>query len=242
MMKRLLIIVSLLLVAGFFFSEVSLADNAPDLSSLQLAKAPVNPFDMASIKRGAKFFATNCMTCHTLIYLRYDKVAQDAGITYDKMPINVKTWPLGVAPPDLSLMADIKGVDWIYTYLHSFYQDPSRPTGYNNLVFPDTAMPDIVGPYQGTQIFISGKADAGILTGNTQWYDWVELTKQGSMTPEEFDATITDVVNFLNYAAEPYRVQQERIGVWVIVFLCVLLVLMYLLKREYWKDVNKHKK
>ena len=79
-----------------------------------------------------------------MIYLRYDKIAQEAGITYEKMPINVKTWPYGVTPPDLSLEADVRGVDWIYTYLHSFYQDSSRPTGVNNLLVPNTAMPDIV--------------------------------------------------------------------------------------------------
>src|SRR5690349_5493357 len=99
------------------------------IQGLVLAKPSINRDDIASIKRGAKTFAANCMSCHTLIYLKYDKIAQEAGITIDKMPINVKNWPYNVTPPDLSLEASYRGVDWIYTYLHSFYQDSSRPTG-----------------------------------------------------------------------------------------------------------------
>jgi ubiquinol-cytochrome c reductase cytochrome c1 subunit len=226
-----------LLWAMLFSSQVWAEDLASE--GLQLSKAPINRFDKESIKRGATFFSTTCMSCHTLIYLRYDKVAQDAGITYDKMPINVKSWPYGVTPPDLSLEADIRGVDWIYTYLHSFYQDTSRPTGMNNLLVPHTAMPGILSPYQGDQVLI--KDPARDLFGQMEWYSMVDLTRQGSMTPEQFDATITDLVNFLAYAAEPYYIEQHRLGWWVLGFLALFFPLVYLLKREYWKDVKKHK-
>lgn len=206
---------------------------------LRLSEAPINRSDMESIKRGAKFFATNCMSCHTLIYLRYDKLAQEAGITYDKMPVNVKSWPYGVTPPDLSLEADIRGVDWIYTYLHSFYQDSTRPTGVNNLLVSNTAMSNILGPYQGDQELV--KDPMLDLLGHVRWYDLLKLTKQGSMTPEQFDETTADVVNFLSYAAAPYQMEQRKIGYWVLGFLCILLVFMYLLKKEYWKDVKKRR-
>lgn len=209
------------------------------VTGLQLAEAPIHRADMESIKRGAKFFATNCMSCHTMVYLRYDKLAQEAGITIDKMPINVKTWPYGVTPPDLSLEADIRGADWIYTYLHSFYQDAERPTGVNNLLVPNTAMPNIVGPYQGEQVLV--KNPTPDLLGHIRWYDAVKLTKQGTMTPEQFDETIADLVNFLAYSAEPFHAEQRNIGFWVLIFLAVLLVMMYFLKKEYWKDVKKHK-
>lgn len=221
-----------------FFSCHVMAEEGS--ANLVLAKAPIDQSDVVSIKRGATFFATNCMSCHTLIYLKYDKIAEEAGITYDKMPVNVKTWPFGVKPPDLSLETDIRGVDWIYTYLHSFYVDPSRPTGVNNLLVRNTAMPDMLAPYQGEQKLISGQPETAIFK-QWQWYDLIELTKQGSMKPEQFDATITDLVNFLAYAAEPFAEQQHRIGLWVLGFLVILFVMMYLLKREYWKDVKKHK-
>lgn len=207
-----------------------------------LAKTTINASDIESIKRGAKFFANTCMVCHTMVYLRNNQLAQEAGITIDKMPINVKTWPYGVTPPDLSNETDVRGVDWIYTYLHSFYQDASRPTGANNLLVPNTAMPNIVAPYQGNQVLLQTKPKNGILYNDLEWYSYLDLVKQGSMTPEQYDATINDLVNFLAYAAEPYKQDQHRIGWWVLCFLAVLFVFMYALKTEYWKDVKKHKK
>ena len=228
----------ILAIICLFFS-ISLWAQEASFPGLQLAKAPIDRTDIASIKRGAKFFATNCMSCHTLIYLRYDKLAEDAGISYDKMPVNVTNWPYGVKPPDLSLEASIRGVDWLYTYLHSFYEDSTRPTGVNNLLVPHTAMPAILVPYQGQQILV--ERPTLDLFQQVEWYDLVKLVKQGIMTPEQFDATTADVVNFLAYAAEPYRIEQERIGWWVLGFLIILFIMMYLLKREYWKDVKKYK-
>lgn len=232
MMRYLLLIVVLLFSQGVFAEDIKMA----------LSKVPINSNDMKSIKRGAKFFATNCMICHTLIYLRYNKVAEDMGISYEKMPVNVKTWPNGVKPPDLSLEADVRGADWLYTYLHSFYLDTTRPTGMNNLLVPNTMMPGIIVPYEGQQILAQDVKQSRIVyrdvyNANLQWYDLLTLEKQGSMTPEQFDATIADVVNFLVYAADPYRKEQAHLGWWVIGFLIILFILMYLLKKEYWKDV-----
>ncbi|OGT36986.1 MAG: hypothetical protein A3F11_08985 [Gammaproteobacteria bacterium RIFCSPHIGHO2_12_FULL_37_14] len=230
---------SLFLMLLLLFSSATWAENTAN--NLVLATAPIDRSDMASIKRGAKFFSSNCMACHTLIYLRYDKVAQEAGITLDKMPINVANWPFGIKPPDLSLEVSIRGVDWIYTYLHSFYQDASRPTGMNNLLVLNTAMSGILAPYQGDQVLAKNKISVGILYNDTNWYDLLVLTKQGSMTPEQFDATTADLVNFLAYAAEPFYEEQHHLGWWVLGFLSILFVMMYFLKREYWKDVKKHK-
>jgi ubiquinol-cytochrome c reductase cytochrome c1 subunit len=207
---------------------------------LILQKAPIDRDDLESIKRGAKFFATNCLSCHTMVYLRYDKIANDAGITYDRMPTQVKAWPFGITPPDMSLETDVRGVDWVYTYLHSFYQDATRPTGSNNLLVPNTAMPGIISIYQGTQVLVMHPA-ADYL-GRSQWYDYLKLVKQGSMSPEEFDQAMTDVVNFLAYAAEPFHSEQRQLGWWVLGFLSVMIVLTVLLKREYWKDVKKNKR
>lgn len=208
-------------------------------AGFELSKTTVDPTDIASIKRGAKFFATNCMSCHTMVYLKYDKIAKEAGITYDKMPINVKTWPYGVTPPDLSLEADVRGANWIYTYLHSFYQDAKRPTGVNNLLVPNSAMPNIVGPYQGEQV----KLDEPVtnMFGTYHYYDVLKQTKGGTMSANQFDESIRDVVNFLDYAAEPFKAEQQRLGVWVLAFLVFLGVMFYFLKREYWKDIKKSK-
>jgi ubiquinol-cytochrome c reductase cytochrome c1 subunit len=231
-------ILAILLVA--FSTQIWAEGN--EFDNLILSKAPIDQTDMASIKRGAKFFATTCMACHTLTYLKYDKVAQEAGISIDKMPINMKSWPYGITPPDLSLEADIRGVDWIYTYLHSFYKDAGRPTGFNNLLVHNSAMTAILAPYQGDQVLAGNpESNVGAIYKNVEWYNLLEQTTQGSMTPEQFDATTADVVNFLAYAAEPFHIEQQRIGYWVLGFLTILFVLMYLLKKEYWKDVKKRR-
>src|SRR5262245_58963905 len=136
MMKRYIIT---FLFALLTVTTPSLWADEP-VEGLALAEAPINRTDMDSIKRGAKFFATNCVSCHTLTYLRYDKIVKDAKIPTDNKPVAIN----GVVPPDLSLVASSRGVNWIYTYLHSFYKDPSTPSGVNNLLFPGTAMPAIL--------------------------------------------------------------------------------------------------
>ena len=225
-MKRYILTILLVLFSSQIWAE-------DEIQGLQLAEAPINRTDIASIKRGAKFFATNCMSCHTLNYLKYDKLVKEAGITTDNKPISLN----GVTPPDLSLEAEARGVNWIYTYLHGFYKDSKTASGVNNIIFPGTAMPNIVGPYQGEQVLV--EKPTYDLLHQIQWYDLVKLEKQGSMTPEQFDETIADLVNFLAYAASPFHAEQQRIGYWVLGFLIILFVLMYLLKKEYWKDVKR---
>lgn len=220
----------------FVMSPLVIANEAP----VALEKVQINLHDKKSIARGATFFATHCMACHTLVYLRYDKVARDAGITYEKMPIHIQSWPFGIKPPDLSLEVNVRGADWIYTYLHSFYVDPTRPTGFNNLLIPNTVMSGILAVYQGRQQLATDiKKSRLIVQEEPQWYDQLELQSAGTMTPEAFDQTITDLVNFLAYAADPYAIKQAKIGYWVIGFLCVLWVLTVFLKKEYWRDIRK---
>lgn len=225
-----------LLILGWVVPVLAETNSA---SRLVLQKAPINRSDMESIKRGARFFATNCLSCHTMVYLRYDTLAKEAGISYEKMPINVKAWPYGVTPPDMSLEANVRGVDWIYTYLHSFYQDLARPTGANNLLVPNTAMPAMMSAYQGVQELVAHPTSDFL--GHSQWYDYLKLVKQGTMSPEEFDQTTADLVNFLAYAAEPFYTEQTHIGWWVLGFLLIMIVLTAMLKHEYWKDVKKNK-
>lgn len=224
------------MLLALLFPQVHASEpqQLPNLEDLKLAVAPIDRSDMDSVKRGAKFFATNCNSCHALKYLQYDTIVKDAGIVFNRVPP-----PLPVTPPDLSLEADVRGVDWIYTYLHSFYKDPKSTTGSNNLLFPNTSMPDIVGPYQGEQVLITDPISD--LYGDYEWYDWVKLTQEGSMTPGQFDANTADLVNFLAYASSPFHEEQQHIGYWVLGFLALMFVLMYMLKKEYWRDVYRRK-
>ncbi|HTM64625.1 MAG TPA: cytochrome c1, partial [Gammaproteobacteria bacterium] len=219
-----------------FSSQVWAAEG--QFEHLVLSKAPVDHFDIESIKRGAKFFATTCMSCHTLKYLRYDKLAQEQGVIYDKMPLNVTKWPNDITPPDLSLEASVRGVDWIYTYLHSFYNDPSRPSGINNLLVPNTGMSNILGPYYGEQELVNDPGANGVYSHTIEWYGYLNLVHEGSMTPQDYDQLTIDITNFLAYASEPYYIDQHHIGWWVLGFLLIFTTMMYFLKKEYWKDVK----
>ena len=137
----------------------------------------------------------------------------------------------GVQPPDLSLIARSRGADWLYSYLKSYYIDPSRPFGVNNLVFEDTAMPNPLWQLQGEQHAEARKTIYGE-------YTKLVLDEPGKLSEKEFDLFVNDLVNFLVYVGEPVQLERERLGKYVIFFLLIFTVIAYLLKKEYWKDVD----
>jgi len=212
-------------------------------------KAPIDITDYASLQRGAKLFMNECSGCHSLKYTRYDAMAKGIQITDESgkvleqivkdnlmfvgknltspietamSPLDAESW-FGIVPPDLTLEARYRGVDWLYAYLRSFYVDPTRPWGVNNLVIPGVAMPHVLLNLQGEQILTP---------------EGLKLINKGSMTPQQYDTAVADLVNFLCYISEPVQSQRREIGVWVLVFLGIFVVFAYLLKREYWKDVH----
>jgi ubiquinol-cytochrome c reductase cytochrome c1 subunit len=224
------------LAIGFGFN-LAFAQTA---SEVALEPVRVNVHDQASVLRGAQFFAKNCMVCHTMKYLEYNSIAEQAGITLDKMPLKQKEWWLNVVPPDLTLIARQHSPAWLYTYFHSFYKDSSRPTGYNNLVKPDVNMMNIFAAYQGEQVLLPKEEAMKNISqlASSHYYSVLALVKAGSMTPAEFDATTTDLVNFLVYAADPTKIEREKLGVWVLLFLALFIILAYFLKKSFWDDVD----
>ncbi len=213
--------------------------------SIRLEKAELNTHDLKSIEHGAKNFALYCMACHTLTYMKNDHIALAAGITPRKMPEKNQQWWFGSAPPDLSLIARIRGEDWLYTYLHVFYIDLTRPTRSNNLLIPDVNMPNPFLGLQGEQVLLIKQKQLvknSLLIEKPPYYTVIELTRTGSMTPDNFDMMTRDLVNFLVYASDPKKYTREKMGIWVLIFIAVLFVLIYLLKKEYWKDINNHRK
>ncbi|MBA2655232.1 MAG: cytochrome c1 [Gammaproteobacteria bacterium] len=209
---------------------------------IKLEKPVINTHDVKSIQRGAKTFASTCLVCHSMDYLAHDRIAKAAGITPNKMPDKNQKWWFGAAPPDLTLVAKVRGARWLYTYLHVFYKDPKQTTGFNNLLLDNSNMPNPFVGMQGEQQLIAKKtdlfSDASVFTRKLPYYSVLTLSKAGSMPPDEFDAMIKDLVNFLVYASEPKKYTRERLGVWVLLFLGVLFILVYLLKRSYWKQLK----
>ncbi|MEJ1096055.1 MULTISPECIES: cytochrome c1 [unclassified Pseudoxanthomonas] len=210
--------------------------------------------DKASLQRGAQAYMNYCSGCHSLKYLRYSRMAEDLGLTEDEVMNNLnftgakvgeqiqvsmphangEKW-FGKMPPDLSLISRVRGSDWIYTYLKSFYLDESRPLGWNNKLFPNVSMPNPLWELQGLQHAEYGEPDKA--TGERH-VEKLQVAQPGRLTAAEFDQTVRDVTNFLEYAGEPAALKRQSIGVWVILFLAALTFLAYLLKQEYWKDVH----
>lgn len=220
--------------------------------------------NLASLQRGAQAYMNYCSGCHSLKYLRYNRIARDLDIpadllqkhlmfTSDKLgdhilssmpgasndpaaPSVSETW-FGRSPPDLSLTARERGADWIYSYLLSFYLDPSRPTGVNNLVLPGASMPHVLGGLQGYQKLVDEKPAAGASHGGHHKPKF-ELVLTGSLSPDDYKTLVADVTNFMVYAAEPGRNRRMALGVFVLGFTVLFGILCYLLKLEYWKDVH----
>jgi len=222
----------------------------------ELHDAGVDLGDEASLQRGARTFVNYCVSCHSARYARYSRLAADLGIPEDivaaKMmfaadkigsTMNValragdgETW-FGVPPPDLSVIARSRGPDWLYTFLLTFYLDPARPTGVNNLVYRDTAMPHVLWELQGLQRAVPG-ADADTHGGSAGHPATLELASRGLQNEQEYRRTVRDLVNFLVYLGEPAKLARYRIGFWVILFLIGFCLLAWRLKKEYWKDVH----
>jgi ubiquinol-cytochrome c reductase cytochrome c1 subunit len=246
MLKASVLITIGLLCAGTALAEeggIRLLESGTDINSIE------------SLQRGARNFMNYCSGCHSLKYLRYNRLAADLKIPDSElaknliftsakpfeeitiaMPADATDW-FGKQPPDLTLMARERGVDYIYSYLKSFYADKTRPFGVNNLFLSGTAMPHVLSPLQGLQKpqYKIEKDPHGsakmVLVG-------VEAMTPGSMKPEEYDQFVRDIANFLDYAAEPIKATRQSMGIFVVLFLLVLFVFARLLKKEYWKDVH----
>lgn len=211
----------------------------------------VDPHDREAIQRGAQAFVNNCMGCHSVEFLRYSRLGQDANIDEDLLekylvpaetevtehmissmrPEDGENW-FGIAVPDLSLTTRERGEAWVYTFLNGFYRDENTETGYNNLVQENSAMPHVLAVLQGVPEPVY--ADDGETVVGTE----VPEDRRGRLSEEEYRAKTADIVSFLAYAAEPVRADRERLGMWVLLFLVVLTGILYLLKKEYWKDVH----
>ena len=217
--------------------------------------ANIDPTNIQSLQRGAGLFVNYCLSCHAAALMRYERIGKDLGIDErlvaenlmftggkvgDLMTVataadDAKEW-FGTVPPDLSVIARSRGVDWLYTYMRSFYRDDSRIIGVNNLTFPDVGMPHVLWELQGWQepVITTVKDHDGTERKVVE----LELVEPGTLTPKEYDRTIRDLVNFLDYIGEPAKYERRSLGVKVIMFLLAFLVVAYLMKKDFWKDIH----
>ena len=248
------IIVGLMLVLG-----VTLGAQA-SVRGLALDKAPNNSNDLAALQNGAKLFVNYCLSCHSAAYQRYNRL-QDIGLTHQQIrdnllltnakigdtmkaaidPQQAKAW-FGVNPPDLTVIARSRagaggtGADYLYTYLRTFFKDEARPSGWNNLVFPNVAMPHVLWQLQGERrpVYAEVKENGQTLHVFKGW----EQLKPGSMTPLQYDQAVGDLVGYLQWMGEPDQNKRVRVGIWVLLFLGVLTFFTWRLNAAYWKDIK----
>lgn len=230
-------------------------------AEIHLDKAPDRSGDQAALQNGAKVFVNYCLGCHSASYMRYNRL-KDIGLTEAQIKDNLmftadkvgeqmriamrrneaKSW-FGAAPPDLTLIARARaseigsGADWLYTYLRSFYRDDSRPTGWNNTVFPSVGMTHVLWELQGDQVAHFAEKDDGH-GGKAKHFEKFEIVKPGKLKPAEYDQLVGDLVGFLQYIGEPMAGFRKSLGLVVLGFLAVFFVFAYALKREYWKDIH----
>jgi ubiquinol-cytochrome c reductase cytochrome c1 subunit len=240
----------LLILLAFIVPALAIASEG----SVHLDRAPIDPDNQASLQRGAKTFVNYCLNCHSAAYMRYNRL-RDIGLTETQIKDNLlfagekvgetmkvampkaeaKAW-FGAVPPDLSVEARARTADWLYTYLRGFYRDDTRPTGWNNTVYDKVAMPHVLWQLQGQQVLKSEETtDAN---GHVSHTHRLVLDKPGSMSLAEYDQTIADLVNYLVYMSEPAKPQRLQLGLIVLLFLSVLFVVAYYLKKEFWKDIH----
>lgn len=239
--------------AFFALAALGLAGIANAAEGEGMEPANVRVDNPASLQRGARAFFNYCSGCHSLQYLRYSRIAEDLNLdekdvennliftsakigdkAINNMPAALSAGWFGKTPPDLSLEARAKGADWIYNYLKSFYLDASRPVGWNNTVFPNVSMPNVLWELQGLQVAVKHPA----AEGSDAAVEKLEIKTPGRLNAEQYDQVVKDITAFLVYSAEPAALKREAVGVWVLLYLAFFTFIAWLLKHEYWKDVH----
>lgn len=241
------------LVVVFFAATVSGIAMAAG-PALKLDPVQLNPADATSLQAGARTFVNYCLNCHGASLVRYNQLTR-IGLTEAQIKENLlftsekigdmmkvtataadqRAW-FGAPPPDLSLSARARGADWIYNYMRGFYKDESTPTGWNNTVYPNVGMPHVLWPMQGTRDAKVAMIDDG--HGHKTKQITMAAASGGSMNAQEYDRAIVDLVNFMSWMADPSALERKRIGYLVLIGLSVLMLVTYLLKAAFWKDIH----
>ncbi|MGC9457208.1 MAG: cytochrome c1 [Halothiobacillaceae bacterium] len=249
------------IIATLFFALSAMATSGHALAAggaaIALEKPDIDLNDGDSMIRGAKTFMAYCATCHSAEFMRYSRIGKDFGLGEEElldmlvppggaigdtisagMPADYAERIFGKAPPDLSVITRARGADWIYTYLISFYEDDGHALGSNNAVYKDVGMPNVFVNEQGVQraVYETVERDGG---ETEKRLVGIEQAEAGDMSPDAFDAKIRDLVNFMVYMGEPAALQRQALGPWVLGFIVLFTFVMFLLKKEYWRDVKK---
>jgi ubiquinol-cytochrome c reductase cytochrome c1 subunit len=241
-------------LTGMMLASMCWAGAAFAASEAKLDVAQIEPNNTASLQAGAKTFVNYCLNCHSASMVRYNQlkgiglndkqIEENLLFTGTKVgdmmkvaasPADQKAW-FGVVPPDLSVIARARGADWLYTYFNSFYRDPSTATGWNNTLFPNVGMPHVLWTLQGSRDAKVEMKDDG--HGHQMKQITLSDAKGGSQSKLDYDKTVVDLVNFMVWMGEPHAHARKQMGYYVLMALGVLMLVAYLLKAAFWKDVH----
>jgi len=255
-MKR---IIASLLAALAFCSAALASSDGPAWDKFPKERLT----NVAALQHGAKLFVNHCLNCHAAAFMRYNRL-KDIGLTDEQIKQNLlfagekvgelmtvslngkdaKDW-FGAQPPDLTVIARSRagekgsGADYLYTYMRTFYRDESRPTGWNNLVYPAVAMPHVLWELQGEQrAKFADEKDPHDAAKTVHLFKGFEQTKPGSLNKADYDVAMADLVAYLQWMGEPAQNQRVRMGVWVLIFLAVFTVIAWRLNASFWKDIK----
>lgn len=252
LLKKLLATLALMPALAFASEAGFPLDRAPDRSN-----------DLPALQNGAKLFVNYCLNCHSASLVRYNRL-RDIGLSDDQIRENLlfasdkvgelmkvsmpekdaKAW-FGAVPPDLSVIVRAKssgegsGADYVYTYLRTYFKDEGRATGWNNLVYPNVGMPHVLWELQGVRKanFVDEK-DPHDPSKTVHKFAGFEQIKPGKLSAQEYDAQMADLVGFMGWMAEPVKSKRQQLGVWVLLFLSLLVFLTWRLNASYWKEVK----
>ncbi len=252
LLKKMLAVIALLPALAIANEGGHPLDHAPDRSH-----------DLSALQNGARLFVNYCLNCHSASLMRYNRL-RDIGLSEEQIRDNLlftsdkvgdlmktnlsaadaKQW-FGASPPDLSVIVRAKssdqgpGADWVYTYLRTYYKDASRPTGWNNLVYPNVGMPHVLWELQGIREanFVEEK-DPHDPTKTIHKFEGFKQVKAGKMNAQEYDTAVADLVAFMGWMSEPIKNKRQQLGVWVLLFMSLLVLLAWRLNESYWKEVK----
>jgi len=228
-----------------------------------LDRAPDRSNDLSALQNGARLFVNYCLNCHSASLVRYNRL-RDIGLSEKQIQDNLlftsdkvgdlmkvslsekdaKTW-FGAVPPDLSVIVRAKassqgsGADYVYTYLRTYYKDDARATGWNNLVYPNVGMPHVLWELQGVRNakFVEEK-DPHDASKSIHKFAGFEQVKPGKLSSQAYDAEVADLVGFMEWMSEPVKSKRQKLGVWVLLFMAVLVFLTWRLNASFWKEVK----
>jgi ubiquinol-cytochrome c reductase cytochrome c1 subunit len=251
-MKRILLLLSLILVASGVV--IASSDGFSPKKVKWSFDGMLGAFDRTSIQRGFQVYKEVCSACHSLKLIAFRNLTEigfsevqakeiakeysvkdgpnDVGEMYERPAILSDYFPSvyaneqearatnnGAFPPDLSLIIRARedGANYTHSLLTGFNQTPPSDMKISEGMYYNPYFP-------GMQIAMAPPLNEGI----------VQYADDSEASVEQMSK---DVVNFLQWAADPKMERRKSMGIKVLLFLAVFTGLFYVAKKRVWAKI-----